>query len=82
MGPDLDYAKVEFVAPVPPSVTAGEPNAINKDSTSNYCRFAHILMSLPLMDGFVYDFDLVAESGSGSSNRGHYQIILYAFWGY
>jgi len=76
--PDLDYAKVKFVAPGPPSITKNKPYAINKGSTSDYCRFARVLMSLPPMDGITYDFDLGVEFGGGPSDRVHYQIILYA----
>ena len=39
-GPDLDYAKVEFVAPMAPSITKDKPCAIDEGSMSDYCRFA------------------------------------------
>ena len=61
--PDLDYAKAEFVGLVPPSITKDNPYAINEGSTSDYCRFVHVLMSSPYTDGFAYDFALGVEFG-------------------
>ena len=50
-GPDLVYAEVGFIAPEPPNVTEDQPYAINEDySTSDYYRFARVLMPLPHMD--------------------------------
>ena len=40
IGPNLDYAKVEFTAPTPPSVIEDGPSAFNEGSLSAYCRLA------------------------------------------
>ena len=77
-GPNLDYAKVEFIAPIPPRITEDEAYAINEGSTSDYCRFSRGVMSFPPMNGIEYDFDLEVEFGSGPADGAHYQIILHA----
>ena len=37
-GPDLDYAKVEFIAPMPPSVIENKPYAINEAVSYTHLR--------------------------------------------
>ena len=39
-GPGLDYAKVEFAAPILPDITEDRPSAFNEGSLNAYCRFA------------------------------------------
>ena len=38
----LDYARMEFNAHTPPSVTKDKPNATNKVSMSDYRKFAQV----------------------------------------
>ena len=46
-GQDLDCAKMDFSARLPPCIAKDKPSAVNEDSLSNYCKFAPVLMSLP-----------------------------------
>ena len=59
--PDQGYVKLEFAAPTPPSITKVKAYASNESSMSNYCRFAQVVLSLPLMEGVDLDFDLGIE---------------------
>jgi len=40
-GPNLDYAKAEFAAPIPPSITKDKPYAFNLGYLSDSCKFAY-----------------------------------------
>jgi len=77
-GPNLDYAKAEFAAPIPPSITKDGPSSFNESSLSAYCMFAQLLTSLPPIERVDLDFDLGIESSSGLSNGAHSWIVLYA----
>ena len=45
---------------------------------SNYCRFAQVVLSLPLMKGVDLDFDLGIEyDDSGSFDGASYRFVLY-----
>ena len=46
-GLELDCAKVGLDAHLLAYVAKDEPSTFEKDSLSDYCRFAQILMSLP-----------------------------------
>ena len=61
--PDLDSDEVEFVAPVPPSITKDKPSVSNEGSLSAHCRIAQLLTYLPPIEGIDLDFDLGVESG-------------------
>jgi len=47
--PDQGYVKVEFAAPMPPSILEVEAHASNESTMSDYCRFAQAVLSLPSM---------------------------------
>ena len=53
----LDYARVEFNALAPPSVTKDEPYVSKDVSMSDYCRFAQVVQSMPPIDDIKCDFD-------------------------
>ena len=58
---------------MPPSIPNVETYASNESSRSDYCRFAQVVLSLPLMDGVDLDFDLGIEyDDNGSSDRALY----------
>jgi len=61
-GPGLDYAKVEFAAPILPDITEDRPSAFNEGSLNAYCRFAQLLRSLPPVEEVDLDFNLGIES--------------------
>ena len=42
-GLDLYHARVEFNPPMPPSVVEDDPDATNRVSMSDYCRFAQVV---------------------------------------
>jgi len=52
-GLGLDYAKVEFAAPMPPNITEDRHSSIHEGSLSAYCMFAQLLTSLPLIEGMI-----------------------------
>ena len=82
-GLDLDYARVEFNAPMPPSVTRGEPYATNEVSMSNYCRFAQVGAVSVSVNDIKCDFDLGVEFDSGPYDGAHYKFVLstdHASW--
>ena len=82
-GLELDCANVGLDAHVALIITKDEPYVFNEESMNDCYRFSRVLMSLPLMDGVQYDFNLGAEFDSGQSDRVHYKIILfadYAIW--
>ena len=56
--PDQGCFKVEFAAPLPPSIPKAEVHTSNESAMSDYCRFALVVLSLPHMEGFDVDFDL------------------------
>jgi len=45
--PDQRYFKVEFATPMSPNMPKVEDHASNESSTSNYCKFAQAILSLP-----------------------------------
>ena len=68
--PNQRYIKVEFAAPIPPNMPKVDALASNESSISNYCRFTHAILSLPLMEGFDANFDLgVEQIDSSPSDR-------------
>ena len=75
IGPDLNYAKVEFVAPITPGITKDGPSASNECSLSAYCRFAQLLTYLPPIEGINLHFDLGIEFGNDPSDGVHSQIV-------
>jgi len=46
--PDQGYAKVEFAAPMPPSILEVEAHASNESTMSDYCRFAQVVLLAPI----------------------------------
>jgi len=45
--PNQRYVKVEFTAPMPPSIPKVEAHTSNESAMSDYCRFAQAALSLP-----------------------------------
>jgi len=56
-GLGLDYARVKFSAPMPPSVTIDEPYATNEASMGDYCRFPQVVQSMSPVDDIKCDFN-------------------------
>jgi len=68
-----------FVSPMAPSIPNVEAYASNESSTSDYCRFTQLGLSLPPMEGVDLDFDLgIKYDDSGPSAETHYRFVLYA----
>ena len=61
-GIGLYYAGMEFNMLAPRSVVKDKPYATNGISTSDYCRFAQVLQSMPPIDVIERDFDLERSS--------------------
>ena len=52
---------MEFSAPMPPSMPEVEAPISNDSLISKYCRFAQVVHSMPLLEGFDADFDVRVE---------------------
>jgi len=62
-----------------PSIPDVETYASNKSSMSDYCRFAQVVLFLPLMEGVDLYFDIGIEYDDlGSSDGTPYRFVLYA----
>jgi len=59
--PNQGYVKVEFAAPMPPNKPKVEALVSNESSMSDHCRFAQTVLSMPPVEGFNADFDVVVE---------------------
>ena len=71
--------KAEFATLTLPSILEVEAYASNESSTSDYCRFAQVLLSLPPMEGVDLKFDLGIEyDNSGPSDGAIHWFVLYA----
>jgi len=78
---DLDqrYVKMEFATPMLPNMPKVAAHVSNKSSMSDYCRFAQVVLSLFLMEGFHIDFDLGVEQIDSSASYGlRVHLVLYA----
>ena len=70
---------MEFTTPMPSNKSKVEVPVSNESSMSNYCRFAHIVLSMPLVEGFDADFDVGVERVDNSLFDGpHERFVLYA----
>ena len=67
-GPNLDYAKVEFVTPMPPIITEDRPLTFNEGSLRVYHRFALLFTSLPAIKEIDFEFDLGIKFGRSLSD--------------
>ena len=62
---------MEFAAHMPLNQLEVEAPAPNASFMSDYCRFAQIVLSMPLMDGSDVDFAVGVEQVDGSLSDGH-----------
>ena len=70
---------MEFSAPTPPNKLKVKAPASNDSSMSEYCRFAHIVHSMPPLEDFDANFDVGVEQVDGSPyDRQIERLVLYA----
>jgi len=69
---------VEFFAPMPPNQPDIEAPSSNDSLLSEYCTFARIVHSMPLLESFNADFDVGVEQVDGSPSDGlRERFVLY-----
>ena len=69
---------MEFTTPMPSNKSKVEVPVSNESSMSNYCRFAQIVLSMPLVEGFDADFNVGVERDDDRPSDGPKErFILY-----
>jgi len=68
---------IEFSAPMPPSKLEVEAPVSNDSLISECCRFARVVHSVPLLEGFDAEFDVRVKQVNVTPSTGQESNLSY-----